>query len=72
VVKKEEEKEGLTKGLASRQFSIIEFLPRVFVSVPIYQNLIVHITCKLHCFTTTKQEPLPYPDVQKSCYKLGR
>jgi len=50
---------------------MIEFLPLIFVRVPIYQNLIVHITCELHCFTTTKQKPLPYPGFEKSCYKLG-
>jgi len=48
---------------------MIEFLPRIFVHLPIYQNLIVHITCEFHCFTTT-QESLPYPGYEKSCYKL--
>jgi len=55
----------LKKGIF--QFSMIEFLPRIFVRVPIYQ----HITCELHCFTTT-QEPLPHPGYEKSCYKWRR
>jgi len=51
---------------------VIEFLPRLFVHVPIYQNLIVHITRELHYFTTTTQVPLPHSGYEKSCYKLGR